>query len=159
MIESLAPIPFQTFYQLFLAIVLGALLGLERQYKGRGAGLRTYSLVSLGSTLFTIVGLEIFESFRGIEGVGFDPGRVVNSIAIGIGFLGAGTIIHRGAHVAGLTTAAGLWVSGAIGMAVGGTFYWEAIFGTFLALLVLAGLHRFEWQVLKKGEHLAEEKE
>ena len=80
----------QIIYQLFLAIFLGALLGLEREYKRKEAGLQTYSLVALGTCLFTIISYGLADSFVGNESVSFDPLRVVQAIAIGIGFIGAG---------------------------------------------------------------------
>ena len=145
------------FFQLLLAILLGGLLGLEREYKKREAGLRTYALVSLGAALFTIVAFENFKRFTEISGISFDPGRIVNAIAIGIGFIGAGIIIYRRFHIEGLTTAAGLWIAGAIGVAVGSQFYWLATFATLLAILVLSGLHFLERKTFKK--ELREESE
>lgn len=142
----------QVFFQLFLAALLGGIVGLEREYQKKEAGLRTYTLVSLGSALFTIVGLQIFQGFTGSEGISFDPGRVVNSVAIGIGFLGAGLIVFKGMHIEGLTTAAGLWVAGAIGVAVGTGFYWTAAFAAFLAVVVLSWLNMVERRAFKKGE-------
>ena len=74
----------QIFYQLTLAVILGGLIGLEREYRRKEAGLRTYALVSLGSALFTIIGIEVFKSFAGVAGVSFDPSRVIQAVAIGI---------------------------------------------------------------------------
>lgn len=136
--------------QLILAIFLGALLGLEREIKRKEAGLKTYSLVALGACLFTIISFELSHLFLGKMGVTFDPSRIIQAIAIGVGFLGAGVIFHREIGIQGLTTAAGLWVSAAVGIAIGAQFYFLAVFGTFLALLVLAGFSTLEEKILKK---------
>lgn len=98
--------------RLVVALVLGSLIGMERETHGRPAGLRTHTLVCVGSTLFTICSYVI-------AGPHNDPGRVAAQIVTGIGFLGAGTIIHQGSVVRGLTTAASIWAVAAIGLAVG----------------------------------------
>jgi|SRR3989338_6412381 len=123
--------------QLLLATFLGALLGLEREYKKKEAGLQTYSLVVLGSCLFTLVSAKF---------IGFNPAL----IAVGIGFIGAGVIFHREDSVRGLTTAAGLWVAAAIGIAIGAKFYFLAIFTALLAILIFAGFGIIEEKVFKK---------
>jgi len=136
--------------QLFLATVLGALIGLEREIKGKEAGLQTYSLVALGTCLFTIIFFELFNSFFGKTGISFDPSRIIMAIAIGIGFIGAGVIFRQPSGIVGLTTAAGLWATAAIGIAAGAKLYFLAIFTTFLALLILAGFGLLEEKLLKK---------
>jgi len=136
--------------QLFLATVLGALIGLEREIKRKEAGLQTYSLVALGTCLFTIIFFELFNSFFGKTGISFDPSRIIMAIAIGIGFIGAGVIFRQPSGIVGLTTAAGLWATAAIGIAVGAKLYFLAIFTTFLALLILAGLGELEEKIFKK---------
>jgi len=138
---------FQIIFQLFLAAFLGGLVGLEREYKRKEAGLRTYTLVALGSALFTIISFEAFKFFSGKIGVEFDPSRIIGQIVLGVGFLGAGVIIFREARIEGLTTAAGFWVVAAIGAAVGIGFYFPAIFVTFLAILILAGLRLVEEKI------------
>lgn len=130
-------------FQLVLAMILGCILGMEREYRGKVAGTRTYGLVSLGAALLTILSLEAFNRFEGMAGVSYDPSRIVAQIIVGIGFLGAGLIIHHGLRVRGLTTAAGLWVSAGIGMAVGCRFYGLAILTTFLAFFLLYILRKF----------------
>jgi putative Mg2+ transporter-C (MgtC) family protein len=131
----------EVFLQLILATVLGGLVGLEREYKRKEAGLRTHSLVSLGAALFTIISLS--PAFHG------DPLRVIQAVALGIGFIGAGLIIHRECYVEGLTTAAGLWVAAGIGLAVGAKLYLPAIFVTLLAIGILAGLRSLEEKFIK----------
>ena len=137
----------QVIFGLLLAALLGGLIGLEREYMRKEAGLRTYSLVSLGAALFTIISYQSFELFSGQTGIDFDPSRIIGQIVLGIGFLGAGLIILRGSHVEGLTTAAGLWAAAAIGVAVGIGFYFLAIFAAFLAIGILAGLRVIEEKI------------
>ena len=134
----------QIISQLILATFLGALIGLEREIKRKEAGLQTYSLVALGTCLFTIIFFELFNSFFGKTGIRFDPSRIIEAIAIGIGFIGAGVIFRQPSGIAGLTTAAGLWATAAIGIAVGARLYFLAIFTTFLALSILAGFGLLE---------------
>jgi putative Mg2+ transporter-C (MgtC) family protein len=124
----------QIIAQLTLAAALGMLIGAEREHKGKAAGLRTYMLVSLGSALFTILSSNV-----GADAAGYvvDPTRIAAQVVVGIGFIGAGLIILRDDRVEGLTTAAGLWVTAAIGMAIGFEFYSAAIFTTFAALFAL----------------------
>ena len=133
-------------YQLFLATFLGALIGLEREIKKREAGLQTYSLVSLGSCLFTLVALYFFESFGSSE---IDVVRIIQAVAIGVGFIGAGTVFKSPKGTEGLTTAAGLWGVAAIGVAVGAGLYFLAIFTTLLAIGILAGLGKVEEKFLR----------
>ena len=136
--------------QLFLATFLGALIGLEREIKRKEAGLQTYSLVALGTCLFTLISLELFNSFLGKTGASLDLLRIIQAIAIGIGFIGAGVIFRQSSGVIGLTTAAGLWATAAIGIAVGVKLYFLAIFTTFLSLFILAGFGLLEEKILKK---------
>jgi len=134
----------QIIFQLFLAVILGALIGFERECKGKGAGLQTYSLVALGACLFTVVSFELVK-FE----INFNPSGVIQAIAIGIGFLGAGVIFRQPTGTVGLTTAAGLWLTAAIGISVGAKFYFLAIFTTLLTLLVLAGFGMLEEKIFK----------
>jgi len=115
--------------RLILSFVLSGLVGLEREVSLKPAGLRTHILVGLGSTLFTVLSLQAFS--------GSDPSRVAASIVVGIGFLGAGTIIKTKEKVIGLTTAATLWIVASIGVATGAGFYLLAIIATILAFSVL----------------------
>ena len=140
---------FQVILQLFLALVLGGLIGLEREYKKREAGLRTHSLVALGSCLFTQIGILGFAPFLGKPGMTLDLSRIIQAVAVGIGFIGAGLIVFRQKRIEGLTTAAGLWVAAAIGIAVGIELYFLAIFTTFLAIVVLAGLRLIEEKIFR----------
>lgn len=133
---------YEIILRLALACFLGALIGLERQSLSRPAGLRTYTLVCVGSALAMIVSLEMYYQYRGT--VNADPGRIAAQVVSGIGFLGAGTIIREGATIRGLTTAAGLWAVACIGLAVGAGMYIPAIVTTVFILLVLIYFVKFE---------------
>ncbi len=135
------------FIRLLLAAFLGALLGMERVFAHKTAGLRTYALVSMGSALFVIVSVVIASQFENITN--FDPLRVAAQIVTGIGFLGAGVIIFRESHVEGITTAAGLWVAAGIGMASGFGLYIIAVFATVVTLFIFTVLWLFERRVKK----------
>jgi putative Mg2+ transporter-C (MgtC) family protein len=130
--------------RLLVAAALTGAIGLERELRDRAAGLRTHMLVGVGSALFTIVSAYGWSDFQfsTAEGVVFDPTRIAAQIVTGIGFLGAGAIIRQGLSVRGLTTAAGLWVVAAIGMAVGAGYYSAALIATGI---VLVGLGPFRW--------------
>lgn len=123
--------------RLLLAGVLGALIGLDREYRAKEAGFRTHFLVSLGSALFMIVSQYGFAGVLGHPDIDLDPSRVAAQIVSGIGFLGAGTIIFQKQFVRGLTTAAGLWATAGIGMAVGGGLYGLGVVATVLTLIGL----------------------
>ncbi|MGE5416637.1 MAG: MgtC/SapB family protein [Acidobacteriota bacterium] len=130
--------------KLALACILGGLIGLERESLNRPAGLRTYTLVCMGSTLAMIVSLEMYYQYHST--VNADPGRIAAQVVSGIGFLGAGTIMREGATVRGLTTAAGLWVVACIGLAVGAGMYMPAITTTILVFFVLVYFFKIEYR-------------
>ena len=136
--------------RLLLAGVLGAVIGLDREYRAKEAGFRTHFLVSLGSALFMIVSQYGFAGVLGEAGVGLDPSRVAAQIVSGIGFLGAGIIFIRNRAVSGLTTAAGIWATAGVGMAVGSGMYYIGIAVTVLIVLMQFVLHR---QFVIKKEH------
>jgi len=126
--------------RLLLAAVLGGLIGLERQLKQRPVGLRTNMFICFGSAMFTVLSAELAGNLGG------DHTRIAAQIIPGIGFIGAGSILHAKGGVAGLTTAATLFVVASIGMAAGGGLYLEAIFATTLILLALLVLGWVETQ-------------
>jgi len=115
--------------KLLITLVCGGIIGFEREKTYKPAGLRTHMLVSLGSTLFTMLSMNAF--------MGSDPSRIASSIIVGIGFIGAGTILKTKGRIMGLTTAASLWVTASIGMAIGAEFYLTAIAVTIIAYLIL----------------------
>jgi putative Mg2+ transporter-C (MgtC) family protein len=121
---------FEIFFQLILATLLGILIGSERELKKKGAGIQTYSLVCLGSCLFSLIAFSL-----GNQKI-LDPFPILIAIAVGMGFIGAGAIFKGETQVFGLTTTAGLWTTAGIGLAVGVRFYSLAIFSTFLVLMI-----------------------
>ncbi|MFL5343876.1 MAG: MgtC/SapB family protein [Hyalangium sp.] len=132
--------------RLALTLLLGGLLGLERELRGHAAGLRTHLLVSLGACLFTLVGLSAGQSLVGVEasGIRADITRIPSQIVVGIGFLGGGAILRHGTSIHGLTTAANLWLTASVGLAVGMGFFFGAAITVGFALLVLVGLRPVE---------------
>ena len=144
---------------LILAATLGALIGLEREWAQRAAGLRTFSLISLGAALFVMISRLSFIQYLGISSL--DPSRTLGQIIVGIGFLGAGIIIfrQREGKVEGLTTAAMMWVTAAVGAAVGLELYWLAISVTVLIVLINFVVLPLEKRLKKKIEKIKNGKE
>lgn len=136
--------------RLVIAATFGALIGLDREYRAKEAGLRTHFLVCLGSALFMIVSQHGFGDVLDTPGVSLDPSRIAAQVVSGIGFLGAGTIIIQKQFVRGLTTAAGLWATAAIGLVIGGGMYYIGIAGV---VLTLAGLELTNLFLRKVGLH------
>ena len=125
------------FSSLLLAIALGLAIGFEREYlSGKSAGTRTYALIVFGSALFAIISRFGFSDLFGVTR-GLDPSRMAAAIVTGVGFLGAGVIINHKDKVLGLTTAASIWASAAIGVAVGLGYWRLSVFSTALMILVL----------------------
>ena len=120
----------------FVAALLGGMIGFEREYRAKEAGLRTHFLVAMGSALFMIVSQYGFNAVLGTS-ITLDPSRVAAQVVSGIGFIGAGTIIFQKHVIKGLTTAAGLWVTSAIGLACGSGLYLLSVASTLLVLLCL----------------------
>lgn len=127
--------------RLVVAMVLGGIIGLERDYRAKDAGFRTHFLVAVGSALFTLISMYGF-----VDGVK-DTSRVAAQVVSGIGFLGAGLIVFQKNVIRGLTTAAGLWVTAAVGMACGAGQYYMAVFVTALMLFGLEVLSHFVHQL------------
>lgn len=123
--------------RLLLAAALGAIVGVEREIRGKAAGLRTNILITLGSAVFTVVSIDIADG-------GGTPDRIAAQIVSGVGFLGGGAILQSGTNVIGLTTAATIWVNAAIGMAAGAGQAMTALAGTGITLVVLVALPWFE---------------
>ena len=138
--------------QLALATLLGAAIGIERELARKTAGMRTFSLVAMGSALFTIISQVAFSSFAGTS---YDPSRIASQVVVGIGFIGAGSIIFNQSRVKGLTTAAGLWVSAAIGMSVAYRMYAIAVMATLITIFILVFLWIIEHRLLKRLGNLA----
>lgn len=138
---------------LCLAIVLGGLIGLERQLRGNVAGLRTHIMVAVGSTVITLASVEIGLGVRG--GMRGDPGHIAAQIVSGVGFLGAGAIMREGITVHGLTTAASIWATAGIGIAVGASprLGELGVLATIIVLLTLSALGRMERLLLLRSPY------
>lgn len=132
--------------QLVLAVLLGGAVGLERELSGKPAGLRTNILICVGATLFTVLSLRL----AGDRG---DPARIAAQILPGVGFIGAGTILHARGSISGLTSAATIWVVAAIGMALGGGAFVEALGTTLLVMVILQGLGSLERLIARHATH------
>ena len=139
--------------RLSVALVLGALVGLERESHDHEAGMRTNALVSLGTALFTIISAFGFLGFLNLAHVQIDPTRIASYVVAGIGFLGGGVIFLRQEkeRVKGVTTAAAIWVVAAIGMACGAGLLWEAVTVTAFALIILVGFRYIELLLFRKS--------
>ena len=120
--------------KLGVALILGAIVGVEISLAGKTAGMRTYAIVALGSALFVVIGDTISKLYIGT--VALDPLRIASQIVVGVGFIGAGLVIFQGNKIQGITTAAGLWVSAGVGMACGFELYQIGVVATVLALIV-----------------------
>src|SRR3989344_2382494 len=128
--------------RLGVAVALGLIIGAERVMVNKEAGMKTHSLVALGSAVFVVVSEMLAVRYFGTTG--FDPSRIASQIVVGIGFLGAGAIMLQGNRLLGLTTAGGLWGTAGIGMAAGFGFFSLAILTTILVLFVLVVVNKFE---------------
>ncbi len=136
--------------RLFLAMVIGGVIGIERGKQGRAAGMRTHILVCLGATLSTLIGFYTISDMSGLD-ITSDPLRVAAQVISGIGFLGVGTILIKGRfQITGLTTAAGLWCAAAIGISLGAGFYEGALIAALFAILTITVVHRLEYTINKK---------
>ena len=137
-------------FKLLLSMVLGAVVGLERRHKGQIAGMRTFALICMGATLAMLVSIYIPQEYLGLKNG--DPGRIAAQVISGIGFLGAGAIIQMKGSVRGLTTAAGMWMTASIGLAVGAGMYVVAAAASVLIILVLTLLEIAEKHYFKGRE-------
>lgn len=139
-----------------VAVGLGMLIGAERLLMHKEAGMKTHALVSLGAAVFIIISEMIVAKYATIGG--FDPTRIASQIIVGIGFLGAGSIMLQGSRLLGLTTAGGLWVTAGIGMAAGFGFYSLAVITTILVLFVLIVVNIFEKPIRKISDDMDQPK-
>lgn len=136
MLELLNPLNLKLLGQLVLSVILGSSIGIERRLAKKEIGMRTFAIVALGSTLFSIISIHALKFVDTGLIAGFDPTRIAAQIVTGVGFIGAGIVIFSHSRLSGVTTASGLWLAAAIGMAVGFEFYAMAIFATMLTLIV-----------------------
>ena len=139
--------------RVLLAALAGALVGLEREFHGRAAGMRTHMMVSLGAALTALIGLYVVKNL----GMDSDPLRVGAQVISGVGFLGAGTILLRsgGSRITGLTTAAGLWTAASIGLAVGVGFYVGGFMTVFAVMFTFTLVSRVEQSMNRKRQRMA----
>jgi putative Mg2+ transporter-C (MgtC) family protein len=135
-------------FRLILASVLSGIVGFERELHGRAAGFRTHILLCIGSTLVMLTSIHIFDVYN--SRVPCDPARIAAGVVTGIGFLGAGTIMHSKSSVRGLTTATSLWVVAAIGLAVGSGMYFAASATTAITMITLFLFGRVEHAMIRK---------
>lgn len=149
-INSLEVTTIGSVYKLLLSLLLGAVIGYERRRKGQTAGVRTFSLISMGATLAMLLSIYVPQEYLGLKNG--DPGRIAAQVITGIGFLGAGAIIQMKGSVRGLTTAAGIWMVAIIGMAVGLGLYWLSTVATALILFILVQLEKIEQKVIRGSE-------
>ena len=135
-------------FRLILAALLSGAVGFEREFHGRAAGFRTHILLCVGSTLIMLTSMHIFDLYS--SKISPDPARIAAGVITGIGFLGAGTIMHSKSAVRGLTTAASLWVVAGIGLAVGSGFYFGSVVTTVLTIVTLMFFSRLEYAMIRK---------
>ena len=140
--------------RLALATLLGAIIGFEREYHAKEAGIRTHLLVALGACLFMILSVYGFDFMLDRDHVSFDPSRIASQVVTGIGFIGAGTIILQKQMVRGLTTAAGLWVTAAIGLACGNGMFIVAAVTTVIVLVSLGLINVYLPYFSQKERHI-----
>ncbi len=129
-------------FRLVISMILGVMVGAERKRKGQIAGVRTFALISMGACLAMLLSIYVPQVYMGLKNG--DPGRIAAQVITGVGFLGGGAMIHLKGAVRGLTTAAGIWMTAIIGMAVGVGMYWCSLIATGLILLTLVYLERWE---------------
>lgn len=128
-----------------LAALCSGAIGLDRELRDRPAGLRTHMLTALAAALFTVITFEIFHTVRKLENdANVDPIRIIEAVTAGVAFLAAGAIIQNRGRVEGLTTGAGMWLAGALGVTCGAGYYVLALIATALALVIMSALHRLE---------------
>ncbi len=138
--------------KLVVAVGLGMLIGAERLFVHKEAGMKTHALVSLGSAVFIIISEMIAIKYGNIGG--FDAARIASQVIVGIGFLGAGSIMLQGSRLKGLTTAGGLWVTAGIGMAAGFGFFSLAFLATILVLMIFVLMNIIEKPIRKISDEL-----
>lgn len=141
------PMTIDIIIRLFVALLLGMIIGTERVWAHKTAGMRTYALVSMGSALFVIISNEMVRYYTGFSGL--NPLMIVAQIVVGVGFIGSGLIFSKESKMMGLTTATGLWVSAGIGMAAGFGLYSTAVVATTLTLFIFIVLWFVEEQLKK----------
>ena len=139
--------------RLVAAAVLAGIVGIDREVRDKPAGLRTYMLVGLGAAAFTVFASNLVHDLAAAgdqTGIRLDPTRIIQGIIGGLGFLGAGTIIHSRGDVHGITTAAGIWIAGAIGLGCGAAYYFTAFLVTLIAVICLIPVQFLEYKLVNR---------
>ena len=151
--------PLEAILRTFMAVIVGCLIGLDRELRNKPAGMRTHILISLAAALFTLITFELHAQFAGEDGERTaDPVRIIEAVTAGVAFLAAGAIIQSRGNVQGLTTGANMWLAGALGVACGAGYYVLAMIGTVFALIVLVALAKLQTRFIDKSpERAAEE--
>lgn len=134
------------FVRLLIALAIGGAIGLEREFKGKSAGIRTNILMCMGSCLIMIISIDVARAAGGAA----DPGRIAAQVVTGVGFLGAGAIIRSRFHISGLTTAATIWVLSALGLAIGAGYILLSVIGAFLITVTLIFIRYIEDAINKR---------
>ena len=160
---------FEVIIKLVISVLLGGIVGFERERAHKMAGIRTHALVSMGAAILTIVSVEGFLNLKAFDIYGsYDPGRIISYIVVGIGFIGGGAILRKQDHVVGVTTAATLWFVAIIGILVGMGLFYIALSSTVISYLLLTMVWVFERKIqssqhfadtiedIEKGEHHVE---
>lgn len=140
---------YEIFIKIFLALFLGGMIGLEREIKGKAAGLRTNILICLGAAIMMIISVGIAENSSNPNA---DPARIAAQVVTGVGFIGAGTIIQSRGLIKGLTSAAVIWVVAGLGLAIGAGYYIFSFLVTFIILITLYFLEKIENFIAKRGK-------
>ncbi len=148
-LESTIITPYTVIVRLAISFLLGALIGVERQMRRRDAGLRTFALICMGSTAAMLISIWIPQTYPNF--LNGDPGRIAAQVLTGIGFLGAGAIIHSKGSIQGLTTAACIWIAAVIGLAAGAGMYMAACVTAGATMLVLLTMERLERRMYLDG--------
>lgn len=136
--------PWEAFVRMLAAVIVGGIVGFDRELRNKPAGLRTHILTSLAAALFTLITMELHHTVTSNNESTADPIRIIEAVTAGVAFLAAGAIIQSRGNVRGLTTGANMWLAGALGVACGAGDYTLAAFGTVFALIVLVLLGRLE---------------
>lgn len=148
-LENTSITPATATVKLVVSFILGAIIGIERQFRRREAGMRTFTLICMGSAAAMLISIWIPQCYP--DFLNGDPGRIAAQVLTGIGFLGAGAIMQSHGSIHGLTTAACIWVVAVIGLAVGAGMYVPALIGTGLTLVILISLEKLEKRMFLNG--------
>src|SRR5690349_17711217 len=151
--------PLEAILRVFVAVIVGFLIGLDRELRNKPAGMRTHILISLAAALFTLITFEMHTQFTaGNATRAADPVRIIEAVTAGVAFLAAGAIIQSRGSVQGLTTGANMWLAGALGVACGAGYYFLAAVGTVFALIVLVALAKIERRISKTSRAVVDAK-